>query len=286
MSIGKVFQKLRMEKGYTLEQISRGIVNYKSLSNFENEKQDIKFSIMVDLLNRLNVTWQEFYYLYTDEMQVEQGKIYGKIQEILFSKNIYEINSLLKLEKDYQSIDLNVRHEHNIIILEELLHRILKEESDVANRKMICHYLMSVDYWGFYEVCLLTNCLFFLKLDEIEHLFKMGVKKANRFSFLENQHDLYAVLLMNMVSILIENKEYSLIPRLFREIENRLKDTKLYFDINHLTFLKGIYLIWNNKEEAGQELCEKSIKVSYILNDLLTAKAYEEELRINIKNKK
>src|SRR5699024_10191772 len=61
---GTTFRTFRQNKGYTLKQVATGIVSVSFLSKFERGDSDISFSTMGDLLDRIMVTFEEFYFFH------------------------------------------------------------------------------------------------------------------------------------------------------------------------------------------------------------------------------
>lgn len=58
---GAQFKKLREGKGMTLRETAKGIVSYQFLSNFENRHSNISLYNFVELLDRLHVSFNEFF---------------------------------------------------------------------------------------------------------------------------------------------------------------------------------------------------------------------------------
>ena len=64
----KYFQEIREKKNQTIANTSDGIVTPQFLRKYERENGDIRFSNLVQLLNRLNTTIDEFVF------EIDEGK--------------------------------------------------------------------------------------------------------------------------------------------------------------------------------------------------------------------
>lgn len=62
---GMSFRLLRKERGFTLKTMSEGIISYSYLSKFEKGESDITFRNFVLLIERLNMTLDEFLFSIT-----------------------------------------------------------------------------------------------------------------------------------------------------------------------------------------------------------------------------
>ena len=63
---GKTLKKIRESLSFTQTDISAGIMSQSNYSKVEKGEIDIPFSKMIDLLNRLGMTVDEFLYVHRD----------------------------------------------------------------------------------------------------------------------------------------------------------------------------------------------------------------------------
>lgn len=68
------------------------------------------------------------------------------------------------------------------------------------------------------------------------------------------------------------------------EIDKLVQGTQLYYEINTLFFLKGLYLIAQGNYQEGLQAAEKSIEQMYYFNDDHTARAHSKALNEFIDN--
>ncbi len=63
---GKTIRKIREEKGYTMQQLSDGILSTSFLSKFERGNSDISISYFFQILERLSLSYDEFLFVHND----------------------------------------------------------------------------------------------------------------------------------------------------------------------------------------------------------------------------
>ena len=63
VSYGKIIKSIRENKKMTQKELAEGIVTPQFLSQFENNKYDIKLDNFLMILDRLNVKYSEFAYI-------------------------------------------------------------------------------------------------------------------------------------------------------------------------------------------------------------------------------
>lgn len=61
---GELIKKLRLERNLSQEALSDGITSRNTLSSLENRKSDISFSRLVQYCQRMNITLEEYEFLY------------------------------------------------------------------------------------------------------------------------------------------------------------------------------------------------------------------------------
>ena len=113
---GETFRKLRKERGFTLKSVSENIISYSYLSKFENGTSDITLSNFIRLLERLNITLDEF--LYFNEAQIPSYiQLLNKLVKPYAENNIKELMKYYDEERDlYQQTNIYYHNCNRIMI--------------------------------------------------------------------------------------------------------------------------------------------------------------------------
>src|SRR5699024_11715267 len=61
---GGTLREIREQKGYSMQQLASGILSVSFLSKFERGESDISFAYITRLLERLSLSFEEFFYLH------------------------------------------------------------------------------------------------------------------------------------------------------------------------------------------------------------------------------
>lgn len=271
---GATIRELRKSKGLTIAELSEDIISLPFLSKYERGSSDISTSNFFKLIDRLNVSMLEFEIVYLQYDDKSNFSFMDKLKKCLGSDNKLALNNLIEEEKKYYIEDKNIRHKHNLIILEQHLNRVCGLKYDSNKIKSITNYLMIVDDWSYYEVSLFGNSIFFIPDDTVEFLLKSAIKKNLLFESLSNNKHELSLVLINGILKFIENNQLNKAKKIIRLTEEFLKNTTFYYEINKLKFLKGIVLI-KSRNEKGLEMCEKSIEIMNLMGNYELANSHK-----------
>lgn len=97
---GKFFQEFREKKNQSIMNTSEGIVTPQFLRKYERENGDIRFSNLLQLLGRLNITFDEFVFEIDDSMDVWLYKIEEEIDQAYHAGNSFLLKNSWKIKKN------------------------------------------------------------------------------------------------------------------------------------------------------------------------------------------
>ncbi|MDN6196260.1 MAG: helix-turn-helix domain-containing protein [Atopostipes suicloacalis] len=82
--LGTLFRLFRKERGFTLKDLSEGIVSYSYLSKFENGKAHISLHNFTQLIQRMNLTVDEV--LYFNQMKANDYTEFFQAVSLAYAK--------------------------------------------------------------------------------------------------------------------------------------------------------------------------------------------------------
>lgn len=277
--LGHVFRTIRLAKNLSLKDIAQGNISISFLSKFERDESDISLSNFYSLLNKINVTIEEFSFIANDYKLLDQEVLLDDI------KSAYESNNIILLEK-YKKKEMELYIETNsptykfsYIMISAIIHT-LDPSKDVSqvDRDYISEYLLSIDTWGYFEIVLFGNSMNLLTMDSMVILSKEILKKTKMYMNLRVNRQEVIRILLNAVIFCVEGKRYADSLFFIKTLEDLLKDTDLFFEKTKLLFIRGLYEIKTNKIELGTKNCKKAIQIMYDLGSVEIAANHEEYL--------
>ena len=216
---GNTFRTFRKNKGYTLKQVASGIVSVSFLSKFERGDSDISFSMMVKLLERMMVTYEEFYFLHNREKTNAIDEFFNQAETAYAKRDVQAINRLKNQAiKSYQRSNL-APFQCNILLLEVYRSMIELETPDFEDESLeqLTNYLFDIETWGYYELRLYNSTLFLLPPESAIFFSKSIYSKIEAIKKLPLLHNVFIRIMLNTITYLTGGQN----PRFLYEEECR-----------------------------------------------------------------
>lgn len=272
---GEIFRILRKERSFTLKRMSEGIISFSYLSKFEKGESDITLNNFTRLIERLNVSADEFFY-FSGNKSNQYTNLLIKVA-IAYEKNDH--NLLLrysKSEKELYAINGNNQHKYNAIMILVIAQDISRGHSiprDDIN--MLVDYIIKCLHWSSYEISLLGNSitiftdeLLIILLEEIKK--RLEEHKINK----KNIRDLIA-LIENTCLILLRKKEIEHAKSLSKFIGDFI-EPNYFFEKTRKNFIDGIIIMYEINKEEGAAKVYKAIDIMREMNPQLAEDYYSE----------
>ena len=275
MGHGEFSKKIRQEKNLTQKELAEGILSKNFLSKFERGESKITSEIFLKLLERLNVSLDEFEQLVTAKHS--QKEFLQKLETFKSQKDEYLLENLEIEEKQLFQSDRNRRHLHNQILVEAHLQYLQGKNIDVKQKRVIQSYLFEVEEWGDYEWELFGNIVFCLSTKET-HLYLDSIFRKARLGKQDTMHK--RMLCRILLNIFLEDIEAN--PSEASQVEayltELLEDEEFYYEKIRFNYMQGILHIYQGHVEKGKQECMKMIDIFYQLKQYKKVSQYREYL--------
>lgn len=278
-SLGPIFRNLRLEKQLTLKDTAKGIVSQPFLSNFETGKSGISADKLFALLQRLKVSPEEFYRLASFYNSVSIYEFLNSLAPGLVNEDIYFLNKKLEeLNEKKENFD-SIFYTHFRILIEQSINLYSNTPLNTAEINIISQYLLYNDNWGNYEIHLYANFIKFIPLKINKILIKKSKKSASQYVGKENYKHSVVLIYINFINHLIRENELLFANDLIDNIMKDLINTKYFYEITKLNYLKGKLTIAQGNIEDGLKIAQKSIDIMYNLEAFSIAQAHKKALK-------
>lgn len=199
--IGNALKKIRKDKNIPIRLICDGIMDSGNYWRLENGKIDSSFSTVLQILERMNISIEEF----TEEFDLNES-LYKSYEAdlITFFKNKDVENLKLLQQKILNDLKYKktMKKTHLYYLTDIYIAKIDKTWEAKKSKEKIKNYLAKCSNWNSYELTLLNNVLFVYELD-ISFLFYKTA--ASKFSQINKKNII--PLSLNIMALCIEKKE-------------------------------------------------------------------------------
>lgn len=201
---GKTLKKIRESLSLTQIDISAGIMSQSNYSKVEKEEIDIPFSKMIELLNRLGMSVDEFLYIHRDYTK-NPGNQLHHLQKL----NTSDKKNILKNIKELKSIQKLTQQDQELLLIFEAFLLVLDNDYSAAGNKVlkIWNRLEKHDNWYLYDIRLINSILYLFPIDTAESIVDLALKRLKNYDNFRSFHHLSTNLQINFILLLIDNKK-------------------------------------------------------------------------------
>lgn len=175
MSVGSCIQQLRLDKSLSPKQVYMDIVTRSHYWKIEHGQSDPSASVLLQILERLNVTNQEFI-----EMVDGNYRNYKQLKErfriAVEQKDTAHLTEIERLTRSSFSETHNIKFHHLGCLCALFLYNLDARPFPEDEAQQIRNYIFSAPSWGEYEISLLNNSLFIFPQDSLLTLTNKALK--------------------------------------------------------------------------------------------------------------
>lgn len=282
MNFGTTFRKLRLQKGYNLEFVSKDIVSASFLSKFERNESEISLPKILDLLNRINVTINEFFFIHNGFKKNELAILIEQLNQAYLQGNIKLLNKLCENEElKFERTGL-LTYKLNSIMINSISFDLSQNKIRKEDVAVLVDYLWGVEIWGEYEIILYGNTLHILDIDSVILLSSELVNKSIYFKNIRSyRRDMYGIYL-NTIRICLENNKFKNAEFFLTMINNSEIKENFIIEKIMMNFYAGL-LKMEMDYQLGLKMAQKSIHIleevdanNYAVNFKEYLKSYSE----------
>lgn len=271
-----LIKKLRTDRGISQEKLAQGISRRSTLASFERQATKISYDMLVQYLDRMNITLEEYQFLLDDGNLSEKRGIsvlfYQKLTkeyDAAFSDMLFQ-----KYNETGESYYQLLRSEYLLVMKKDNRDLVIDEAKE---KQILSVYLDAIEDWGRFELAIFINTLFCFNDDYILMHFKRSVKKMK--GYIDNLYysrDILAFLI-NGVVLGFERKSKQLFDVFFPELRffaDELKSMEADITWRVFQFLSTDDIYSNKKKYELFFILEylgKEEYISYIEKNLPTS---------------
>lgn len=315
---GEIFRQLRKDRRMSMGDVSDEVNSLSFISKFENGLSNISFHRLEHLLERINVTLEEFLYLraksdnvgiydylsdrpffMTGKFTFYLNQIFKYNDEVNQSRNFAEgINQLNELKKTIQgetqseeflqilcqllslSYQLNDERDQGIEVnVDALFAKLQTLSAPVVN------HLYSVDNWGVFEVLLFRFFQFSFPVSTVHQLLRTAVSRTQKEAGVQLMQRMKFELLFGTCATFINFRKLPWAREVLEETESLLHDQGDLLNSTKLLFYQGWLRIVSGSITAGKRSCEQAISIFRILKQPALQIMYENMLQAILTNR-
>lgn len=274
-NLGLTLRKVRKGKQVSLCSVADEHLSKSQISRFERGESEITCSRLINILDKLNISLDEFLILH-DNDYTNTESFASLIQYIRKQYSLKNIDNIKKLLSDRSDYNLNVFEKTMVkSILHSLDNKIIPSNSELLN---LTDYLFKVEKWGYYEIILLGNCVRTINYNSYFLLTKEMLKNYIYSALNKTNKRLVTQLAINCLIISIDENEFSNCIYLITNIKKLLDNELNFYEQTVFLYATGYFEIKQNLD-SGIEKIERAIQIFDFLGEYQLKSQYQEHYK-------
>ena len=261
--LGITLRKVRKGKQISICSVADEHLSKSQISRFERGESEISCIRLINILDKLHVTLDEFLILH-DEDYTNTGTFANLVQYIrkqYLSQNINNIKSLLSDSSNY------ILNSFEKTMVKSILHTLDSQITPSDDELLqLIDYLFTVEKWGYYEIILLGNCVRTINYNSYFLLTKEMLNNYIYSSLNKTNKRIVTQLAINCFILSIDKEEFSNCSYLINVIKGLLENELNFYEQTVFLYATGYYE-FKRQLSSGIETMKQAIQVLDILGE-------------------
>ena len=285
---GRVFKKLREERGYKLKDVAGDVISTRTLTRFEVDETSVSVAVFEKLLKNCGLDSLDYLAYYIDNTEIEITEFAKRIQRYLESGSSAKI--VTECMKELKKSDIKFSERLDVLNFMQLIEWEGNSELFDENKRIIKEKIEGTSKLGWSEINGLINLINSASSEDysVEYIDRVIEDCFQNINVVHNLNNIFNVaycnLLISSLSFLSRNGSFEL-------VENRCKETLDFFrkqsflmnkekyNIDAIEILAMVYLCQSKKE--GIELANKVLKYRKIIAESINNPLYKQKRDIS-----
>ena len=262
VEMGALLKKIRLSKNLTLKELASDYLSVSFLSKFERGESDISLSRFFLLLDKLDVSIEEFYGILSQDNPTHTEKLLESASKAYYQNDILLLQKYAGEERHKFELTQDKSFLYNSIMLESFLVSVSNKEVDENKVRELTDYLFSIEQWGKRELIILGNSMSFISTQTLNQRIRISLLINAAYEFLRRDELDSAKYYLDLVN------------------DSGIPEVLLY-ERHELIFVMGTYLIKSGEVTEGRNLIEGCLETLRTLgaeNLLITKESEYQEL--------
>jgi transcriptional activator, rgg/gadR/mutR family, C-terminal domain len=259
--LGVTLRKVRKGKQINLCSVADEHLSKSQISRFERGESEISCIRLINILDKLHVTLDEFLILHDDDYTNSESfaNLVQYIRKQYSSQSIDNIACLLSDTTNYTLDPLEKTMVKSI--LHTMDSRIIPSDEELLQ---LTDYLFKVEKWGYYEIIIFGNCARTINYNSYFLLTKELLKNYIYSSLNKTNKRMVTQLAINCLILSIDEEKFSNCSYLISEINTLLDNEFNFYEQTVFLYATGYYE-FKRQLSSGIEKMKQAIQVLDIL---------------------
>ncbi|MBC1373787.1 helix-turn-helix domain-containing protein [Listeria booriae] len=280
-TLGETLKYIRTSKGLKQENLATNIISRANYQKIEYDKVIPSYDRYIDILNTLNIEFEELGYIQHDFEPSKRMEIIYGFDNLLSSAQQEAMGILNKKCEDY----LEKQNDQYISDIHCTLKAIIKlENTNDFNlaKPFVSHIwdrLEPQNEWFIQDIRILANIFYLFPNYTAKNIVERLLIHLKKYKYYKTSTKLELALKINMATFLILDNDLSSALKYIESANIQATEARNYRSMSVCTLKKGIIISKEGNQKEGMKLIKKSIQMVEIFDDQLMINSYKNEVK-------
>lgn len=259
---GEVIRNIRIAKGYSLEEVSEGIMSYSLLSKFERGSTIITVDKFIKILEKLDISLHEFELIINNYKEAPMPLLFNNIKRLYNEKNLFLLKRLEQKEDSLYKVYGEGKYKLNSIVINILLDIVThqKKVSEVFIEELT-EYLFSTEQWTHYDLYLYSFSLPRLNIQTILVFSKELLKKPFLYTDSIEFKRMIIKIILNTIFVCLKSSCFEESLFFLDAIRHHVETGEFICERAIFKYLKGCFYLKTGEYVTGKKMMEETILI-------------------------
>lgn len=211
--IGKVYKQIRTSKGFTQKEVCGDWMSRSNLSKFESGQSMTSYQTMDHLLRKIDMTFEEFNYLYEINHSNLRQKIIHDVTNYLSLYNTKKLKELVEMCEEYLDTvtndDLAIENIQMILKIIIEIRQGNKNEHAQQLAEILWKEIEGRDTWYESELRILSTILFYFPIESLKNMTDKILYSLDKYKHYKDMENHSFSLLTNLAGMYLWNNYFN-----------------------------------------------------------------------------
>lgn len=211
--IGKVYKQIRTSKGFTQKEVCGDWMSRSNLSKFESGQSMTSYQTMDHLLRKIDMTFEEFNYLYEINHSNLRQKIIHDVTNYLSLYNTKKLKELVEMCEEYLDTvtndDLAIKNIQMILNIIIEIRQGNKNEHAQQLSEILWKEIEDRDTWYESELRILSTILFYFPIESLKSMTDKILYSLDKYKHYKDMESHSFSILTNLAGMYLWNNYFN-----------------------------------------------------------------------------
>lgn len=228
--LGETLLKIRKNRNLTQKEVAKDILQQATYSRIERGQLEINAETLNKLVERLNLTMNEFFYIHQNYIATPKSKLiqnFAQMELVLENEIDNQLSAITQYLKLHDDEDILMLHYAYLAMKELVTTQNIEEVRAYASQ--VWTRMQNLEHWYINDLDLLNAIILYFPLDVAKEITQTAIRRLDAYDHYERDMTYLKIyFLLNLTSLYLEDGAFSECLNLLEMIHEKYQKKLTY----------------------------------------------------------